>query len=591
MGQFIESQTGLWVGIFGTIFLFRKLFFLPSGKYLWADNFDAKLVYWMVNWGHHILFEAKDPLNFWNSNNFFPETNTLAYSESILGIQIFFSPLRFMGISPLKALYLSFAGFLILGCVLTAYALRRLNFFSTAEIIIITFVAHFGLSFTNILSHYQFFGFSVGPAFFLYLYLYLQDFKKSDMAMACALFFLGTTFSTYFAPMSVVVAVFIVIPSFIQRLRDFGVVGLIKKIGWGSLAIAFAFAIPLYLIQLRPYLSQFKLSASQPITDYIQFSAAPISIFVEHSINSFWYAPAGYSTFGEWEYAYFPGYLLLLGGFIYLAVVGAQAIKHLLLKILTKDLSLSQDFWQKHSFSIYWIIFFFMTWFLSFGPYITSEAFPSYPYKALLGIIPGLVNVRAPGRFGMWLGIPLAIFTVLLLRKIKVSKYYHNLMVILFMAVVIVESTPNHPIFQTSMDPNGIYTKLSQYISPGTPLIELPIFGKDNLDTLNNVMQQLIGSTFHWADMVVGYGAKASPTYEELLYLDSILQKGSDISWMLNFSSKMHISHYLVKLTAYPEEIQTEWKNLAAANTSCVFMEENNYILFEVNADSCEKPK
>src|SRR5450759_384042 len=133
----LEKFTGILVGVLGVCILFRKLFIVSPEQILWADNFDSKLIYWIVNWGYHILFEARQPLNFWNANSFFPESQTLAYSDSILSIQLLFSPLRAIGFQPLQSLYLSLAGFTIAGCFFTERALRRLGIFSNLEVILI----------------------------------------------------------------------------------------------------------------------------------------------------------------------------------------------------------------------------------------------------------------------------------------------------------------------------------------------------------------------------------------------------------------------------------------------------------------------
>ena len=58
------------------------------------DIFDPLLQAWQVAWGGHAL--RTDPARLWDSNAFFPERNTFAYSDTLLG----YAPLGMLGSGP-----------------------------------------------------------------------------------------------------------------------------------------------------------------------------------------------------------------------------------------------------------------------------------------------------------------------------------------------------------------------------------------------------------------------------------------------------------------------------------------------------------
>jgi len=160
---------GLAVGLLGITLLFKELVFAKESSVLWANDFDPKLIYWIVNWGYHVLWEIKQPFEFWNANSFYPNHTTLAYSDSLLGLQFLFTPLRLLGIAPLASLYISLASICLIGSAFTYRGLYRTGYFSPAEAVLIAFSAHFGLNVINFANHYQLFGFQLAPPVIIYL--------------------------------------------------------------------------------------------------------------------------------------------------------------------------------------------------------------------------------------------------------------------------------------------------------------------------------------------------------------------------------------------------------------------------------------
>ena len=206
-----------------------------------------------MNWGYHILFEEFSPRNFWNANSFFPNANSLAYSDSMLGLQLFFAPLRLVGIAPTTALYLSLALTCILGTVGTALALEKIGYFSLAESALIVYAAHFSLSMSSYFYHYQLFGFELAPPFFLFLFLYLRDFKSKYLIILCLYCWFGVSISTYLAPILFALTVILAPVLLVIRIHQRGLKWILGQIKVSHLGIVAVFGLSLYFILLRPY--------------------------------------------------------------------------------------------------------------------------------------------------------------------------------------------------------------------------------------------------------------------------------------------------------------------------------------------------
>lgn len=558
---------GILTGLCGTIILFKDLIFSGTPDVLWADDFDSRLIYWIVNWGYHILFEQRQPFNFWNANSFYPNTMTLAYSDSLLGMQLLFAPLRMLGFSPLPSLYLTLAGLCIIGAVLTEYALHRTGYFSFAERLLITFSAHFSLSVTSFLVHYQLFGFQLAPSFFLFLYLYLRDLKRKDLFVLVSLFVVGISIAMYLAPMLFVLCILVSVPLVLGQIKGLGIKQLLRKVGMRSVGIFVAGVLVIYFVQVKPYLEIAQGFPRQSFEETALYSADLSSILVGVSKFSFWYGPIEYSVYGAWEYAIFPGFVLLtLSAFYGIGILGRLVKRYFISsrcnsafqKLREDAISIPGDF------VLYMAILFVSAMVLSWGPYYKSDHSIRLPFFYLAEFVFGLSDVRAPGRFGMFIPLPLAVFAVTFLRISVIHRSAHRWIVLLFTFLIVVESFPRFSVFPFSVDGEGIYQRVSQEIKVGTPLLELPVFGRDHFETIRIAMQQLDGSTIHWGKLMVGYGSnKTTAQYKHLLYLDKLIQEDlADPIEILDFGRQYGISHFLIHLNHYAPAVVQKWKSV-----------------------------
>src|SRR5262249_21750267 len=116
--------------IVGTLLFFGAMAVLPTwplaaAPATWSrhDNGDAMLNEWIVAWIAHQLPRA--PLHLFDANIFFPERNTLAFSEHMLVQSLMGAPLLWACLPPLDVYnLLSMAGLTLTGWTMSLVVLR-----------------------------------------------------------------------------------------------------------------------------------------------------------------------------------------------------------------------------------------------------------------------------------------------------------------------------------------------------------------------------------------------------------------------------------------------------------------------------------
>jgi hypothetical protein len=539
----VHAASGIAVGLAGVTVLFWPIIQPQGLGKLWGDSFDPRLVYWIAEWGYHALFELKDPAALWNANSFYPHRLTLAYSESFLGLQVVYGPLRLLGFSPLPALYASLASIGVLASLLSALALARLREFAFWETLTVLVASHFALPMTAFLAHYQLFAFELGPPFLLYWIVYIRDQRWQDLAKCCGIFCFAVGLAAYFAPMMAVVALAVALP----RLT-----GLIRGMTVKSTAVLACAAVMIFFVQLRPYLELHMRFGPPAVADSATYSAKPWSIITGKPLSTRGYAPSGYAKHGDWERTLFPGYALLAGGAAFVACALRRGWRTL--RSQRGDVLLAA------------VVLFFVVWILSWGPFFARAPAVKLPFY-FLSIVPGLGSIRAPGRFGMLLGLPLAVFTIHALRDLVPSARVRAMVGFVVLAIVAIESWPQfglHP-FPFARER---YEPVKALIGPGTPLLELPVVRSDHFKTIGNVMDQLDGSTVHWARLVVGYGARTTETFAQLVDVDGRLQRGeADVSELVRFARGLGIRHMWIHLDRYSESVAQRFRQAFGTGT------------------------
>jgi hypothetical protein len=570
----LQLLFGAAIGLLGSILLFKDWLIAGApNNLLWGNDLDPNLMHWIASWGYHILVERADPLNFWNANDFYPNPGSLAYSDSMLTLQLFYAPLRLLGTSSLTALYLALAATSVLGAMLTFRALGEIGGFTWVEMGLITFGAHFSLSVVNYLHHYQLFGFQFAPATLLYVYLYLRDFRWRHLFAACALFALGVCFAGYFAPMVATVGLFASLYMIVVQIRRYSLRNMLSRIGVaGVLSIVVSTAF-VYAIQLHPYIELNRGAPMQAPETTAMFSAGVKALFASITDVSMWYRPLD-GEFGRWEYAYFPGVILLVAG---IAFTGAM-IASMLRPTATASRD-AENTMAPPQLSIFMFIVFVVSIVLSLGPLLKPAPSIRLPFYYLSHVIPGLGSVRAPGRFGIFIGLALAVMLVDLMRRWLPDARRHAVMP-LVVVLVLIEALPRHQLFPFRIDPDGAHARIAQVVNEGDSLLMLPALGAEPMHTIRIAMAQMNGSTLHWARLVVGYGARNSAQYDELLTIDDAIQShGAPAEAMLDFARRYRIQYFFLDKKRYAEGVAKRLADVFRANAATV-IEDDDETLF-----------
>lgn len=557
---------GVGIGLLGLMLLFRS-FIRNPGDLIWGNEFDPNLMVWIMEWGFHILIERGSPLEFWNSNQFYPVLGSLAFSDSLLSAQLVYAPLRFLGISPINSLMCVLAAFTLLGCYLTNLMLWRFNF-TWIERCILIYCAHFSLSTTSFLSvHYQLFAFQLAPAFLLSIYIWLQFSNIRYFYAAVALFCIATGFATYFAPMSIALIMLMVFIIIACKLVQFSQIkNACRSINYYAALFAIIILITLYFIQLRPYQVLFLELSQQSWAETYKYSARLFSFFTNAPSTSYIYKylyVAG--DYGYWERAYFPGFAIIVFTLTAFYLYKKRANQPLIAVSGNGNFNIS--------ILQYSIVIFITAYILSLGQYLEMSVVGYgiskiyLPMAILAKLIPGVENIRAPGRFGLFFGLSYGIFVIYSLRYLqsRVTGFGLSLkmlrvftpFVILF--IIIVDNLTITKVYGYEVPHKSFYIKNSRFIPERTPLVVFPLFNLDHMGTLKNYMDHLKGSMFHYGWLVSGYGSRTTKELSQLTANDRSFQLNQySFEDLLDQAEKIGVERAIIFINDYSPMQQNE---------------------------------
>jgi len=401
----------------------------------------------------------------------------------------------------------------------------------------------------------------------------------------------------YLTPMLFLLCSLMVAPLIIEQMRREGIVRVLQRIGLAGVALILAYALIFYLVQIRPYLEVARQFPKQSMEETAIYSADLHSLFTGFSKYSMWYGPQEYSLYGKWEYAYFPGVVLLSSGLFYFlaAVIRciAVSLKRVNRRFYPSQEVHSEEAKTKRNFVLYMAILLVASVVLSWGPFYKPDHSIRFPFYYLSRFVPGLEGIRAPGRFGIFISLPLSVFSVLFVRQVVGNEVKRRYITLLLTFLIIVESLPKFPVFPFTVDEKGIYERVSRELPAGAPLLELPVLGENHIGTIKIAMEQLVGSTIHWGKLIVGYGAnKITPQYEELLYLDRLIQQERAEPWVaIDFAVRYEISYLLIHLDRYNLSVASKWKSLIREKQALVLYDNDSVLFVKLRIESEVVPK
>jgi hypothetical protein len=242
-------------------------------------NADAQQAGWTLSWIAHTL--PRDPWHLFDANIFAPETNTLAYSDSVIVPALVGAPVRWLGGSPVLTFNLSMLAGLTLTGWATWWAARRWTGSASAALVagaLAAFNPHVLTRLPHIVAAYAW-----TIPLSLYLADRLLDSRRRQHAWALALVVAATAATSLYwlALVGLNLAVVLGV-AFVSRRWQAA----------RTIALAGAGGLLLALPTLWPYARLASTGVSRPIETIPQFSATVAGYLASQSrLHAGWSAP------------------------------------------------------------------------------------------------------------------------------------------------------------------------------------------------------------------------------------------------------------------------------------------------------------
>lgn len=484
-------------------FAFRDL--LDNIQTNLIDRFDYPLQVWIIyNNVNHII--NGDIKNFFNTNAFYPHTNTLFFSDLLLPQTLFALPLSLLFDNPILVFNLVFT-FTILLNYLSGYILFRKIFRKNHLAFFGGILLTFSPFVHSQLSHFQLLNF--WPSLFAIYFLNKNADKFSLVNAAIIATFLSIQFLS-----SVYLAVFLIVIILIYQTME------ITKMNFKK-TLTFTFLIFLLFgtlnsIFIKEYLdTKNQYGIERSVNERISYSAHLTDYVFTGQYKSFIYQ---FPFFRNWdtlnrhhfgELAVFPGITLLL---LLALVIGKDKI-----------LRISKD--SKHKkISVFFLFTGAVGLIFSLGPKLNingSYAYLPLPYS-LLHNLPVFDSIRAPARWSLLFYLSTTFFSVLLidlLRTNSIVKFKY-----LFAGIFVIAILEYIPFNLKTLKQNPVtedYQKLAQICEhKKLVLLELPVTHFDTAgsigDGLSYISSAQLASIHHKCYLKNGYSGFDLPELKDL---------------------------------------------------------------------------
>lgn len=360
---------------------------LRSPGLFWRDPFDGRLILWILEHGRQKLLGG-DILRYFQAIQFYPYKNSLAFSDSLIGMSPIYTGWRVFA-GEIVALNLTLVTVLSIAALLFDRQLRALGVGPSARVLA-TVVALSSFPMFAVMGHFQLFGLLLVPVVLL---LTARILLLGTRGLYIELFLtigFGTAIAMYLPFMLFFVMVPLV-PIYwrqLQRLPE--TVTLRDMIAASIFALAFALLI-------LPYVTLQKGFAPIPLLEVHSYAARLSSFFLLTPAN-FIYPNLSVDP-GDWERSYSPGAIgiaCLLGSTV----------------LVLRTLWWPQDRLNANQkrLLIFAGLIFMLAWGLSLGPYV--ELFGRQvitPVGIVQKYVPALRVIRTPGRFSVFFTLYMAL--------------------------------------------------------------------------------------------------------------------------------------------------------------------------------------
>jgi hypothetical protein len=448
-----------------------------------VDSGDGRWSIWVVSWVAHAL--STDPGSLYEANIFYPEHDTLAYSEANIGAGLLGLPVWLATRNPFAthnaAVVLSF----VLSTI-TMYALaRRLSGSRGAAAVAAVLFAYCPFVFART-AHIQLLLVWGLPLILLCLH-HLVDRPSVGGAVALGLALAAQALScAYYGILGALIVSFAVLGFSVSR-------GLWRSVEWwGQVALAAVVSGVVTLPFFLPYLDHQEATGfARRLDDLLRYSANWQAWLASSAWAHRWMHP----LVRGWNEVLFPG-LLATG-------LGVSGIFLGLRRQWPGPTHQSTPPAPRDVVVFYAVLLVVIVW-LSFGP-------PAGLYSILWHYVPIFSFLRAPARFGIGAAVALAVLAAIAVAW-ALRRWPRARALPWVLAVVAVAELFTGPLAQTRPEPfSRAYRMLSRM--PRGAVLELPFFER-RMD-FHRHTEYMLASTVHWQPLVNGYSDYASPLWAQ----------------------------------------------------------------------------
>jgi hypothetical protein len=439
------------------------------GRY---ENSDGQWSIWSVSWVARTLIT--DPANLFNANIFYPQKQTLAFSENNLAAGVAAVPVYWATRNPYLALNFVFFASMVFSFAGAYYLVRHLTSDRRAAIVSGICFAFCPYVFGRT-SHIQLLIIGGFPFALLALHRVLDAPGWPRGAVLGAAIGAQATISGYYAILTALMIGAAALTAAIAR-------GLWKdRRFWLAMAAAAAVALACILPLALPYIQLRRASGfARPLAEAAQYSAD----WRAYLASSAWAHRWMLAPLGHWKEVLFPGF-----------VAGSLGIAGLMVGWRRRGRA-------RETAILYGVLTALAAW-ASVGPH-------GGLYAVLYDTVPVFSWLRAPARFGVLVALGLSVLAGRALAQLLSRTRRATLIAGAVAVAAAVELAT--PLRFREVQPFAPAYDVLASLPPG-PVIELPFLAKNG--ELHGHANYMLRSTAHWMPLINGYSDYIPPEFEE----------------------------------------------------------------------------